>query len=164
MACTDWGEKKWDFEIMETGAGRKLLMSAFVVLAVLCVLVLYARLGSPASAQTRTVAEYDVRVVPIQIGRDVYGLAMVDTVAQTLWLYEINSRGLTHDRLKLIAARSWRYDRMLQQYNTAEPKPEQVKTLLENFSQSQNESVIGQQDADINVLEMAEPNAQRIGR
>ena len=84
-------------------------------------------------------SESGILVVPVQIERDSYGIAMIDTVGQNLWIYEINSRGPAHSRLKLLAARSWRYDKLLQQYNTAEPKPEQVKSLLENLQQTLKE-------------------------
>lgn len=95
-------------------------------------------LGSAAKAQgePRIGSDGEVMVVPVQIGRDSYGLAMVDTAAQTLWIYELNNRGPAYNRLKLLAARSWQYDRMLKRYNTAEPYPEQVRLLLENVGQS----------------------------
>jgi len=110
-------------------------MPALVVLGVLCLLFIGSKLGSPANAQAelQTSDDGQILVVPIQLERDSYGLAMVDTVGQTLWIYELNSRGPAHNRLKLLAARSWRYDKLLQQYNTAEPKPEQVKILLEDL-------------------------------
>ncbi|HEW79161.1 MAG TPA: hypothetical protein ENH34_04245 [Phycisphaerales bacterium] len=99
--------------------------------------------------------ENGILVIPVQIERDSYGLAMVDTAGQTIWIYEINSRGSAHNRLRLLAARSWRYDRLLQQYNTAEPKPEQVKMLLKDLGR--------QRDSDINILERAKPNDKDFG-
>jgi hypothetical protein len=75
-----------------------------------------------------------------------------------LWIYEPNCRGCTNSRLKLLKARSWRYDRLPQQHNTAEPKPEQVKMLLENLGQLQKTpNKKEQQDSDIGIREMAEP-------
>jgi hypothetical protein len=65
--------------------------------------------------------EDGIMVIPVQISRGNYGLAMVDTTEQTLWIYEINNRGPAYNRLRLLAVWSWRYDRLLQQYNTAEP-------------------------------------------
>ncbi|MHC4571101.1 MAG: hypothetical protein ACYS0C_03355 [Planctomycetota bacterium] len=108
--------------------------------------------GSPANAQAelQTGTESGILVIPVQLKRDSYGLAMVDTVGQTLWIYELNSRGPVHNRLRLLAARSWRYDKRLQQYNTAEPKPEQVKRLLEDLT----EQLKGKQrDSDRNIFE-----------
>lgn len=147
---------------MISGTERRWLLSAFIILGVLCIFFIGSKLGSPTSAQAelQTGTEGGILVIPVQIERDSYGLAMVDTVSQTLWLYEINNRGPAHSRLRLLAARSWRYDRLLQQYNTSEPKPEQVKMLLEDLGrQMKEQSKEKQQDLDINVLEIVEPNS-----
>jgi hypothetical protein len=74
-----------------------------------------------------------VSVVPMQFGRESYGIAMVDSKAETIWLYEINTRGPAHSRLKLIAARSWHYDKLLEEYNSAQPKPREVKNIIEQL-------------------------------
>jgi hypothetical protein len=145
---------------MESRTGKRWVLPAFVALGVLGLFFMGAKLSSPASAQVELQAGAGrILVVPVQIGRDSYGLAMVDTVAQTLWIYELNSRGPAHKRLALLAARSWRYDRLLQQYNTAEPKPEQVRMLLENLGQVQIEQNRGKQPGlDTDILKMAEPD------
>ena len=153
-------------KIMGSGTEKRWVLPASIVLGGMCLLFIGSKLGSPASAQAELQASTDGRilVVPIQIERDSYGLAMVDTVGQTLWIYELNSRGPAHNRLRLLAARSWQYDRLLQQYNTAEPKPEQIKMLLENLGRLQKEPSKGKlQDSDINILEMAEPNGRDFG-
>jgi len=108
-----------------------------VMFSVLAVLFIAGRLspGAMANIQGPDIQQGQIVVVPIQLGNTSYGVAMVDTVLQTLWIYEINSRAAAHNRLRLLAARSWRYDRLLEQYNTAEPKPEQVKALLAKFSE-----------------------------
>ncbi|MCK4752400.1 MAG: hypothetical protein KAS75_03065 [Planctomycetes bacterium] len=124
---------------MGTGAEKGWLLPVFIVLAVLCLIFTWRRSDSPASVQAKPQVGSDehVLVVPIQIDRDSYGLAMVDMVGQTLWVYGLSSTGPAHSRLKLIAARSWQYDKLLQQYNTAEPKPEQVKFMLESLGRQQ---------------------------
>jgi hypothetical protein len=102
-------------------------------------------------------------VVPVQIARESYGLAMVDTVSQTLWIYEINGRGPVHRRLSLLAARSWRYDRLLERYNTDEPKPEQVRILLGELGRlSKEQSEEKQKDSGLDILQMAEPDEKRL--
>jgi len=146
---------------MVSGAERRWLLSTFIVLGVLALFFIGSKFGSPASAEAELQAGSDdeILVVPIQIERDRYGLAMVDTVGQTLWIYELNSRGPAHNRLRLFAARSWEYDRQLKQYNTAEPKPEQVRRLLEDLGEQLKEQVVEkQQDLDVNTLEAAKPN------
>jgi len=126
---------------MVPGSEKRWLIPALIVLGGLCLLLVGSRLGPPvnALAQLRTDSHGEVLVIPIQIERDTYGIAMVDKIGQTLWIYELNSRGPAHNRLKLSAARSWQYDKLLQQYNTAEPKPEQVKILLESLGQPPKE-------------------------
>lgn len=146
---------------MSPGTERRWLPPAFVVLGLLCLFLIGGKLGSPVNTQAEqpTGTDGQILVIPVQIERDNYGLAMVDTVGQTLWIYEINSRGPAHNRLKLLAARSWRYDRLLQDLNTAEPKPEKVKMILQDLGQLQKKSNNKkQQDRDINILEIAEPN------
>jgi len=85
--------------------------------------------------------EDNIMAVPIQLGRESFGLAMIDTMGQTIWIYEINNRGPAQNRLRLIAARSWKYDRLLEEYNTAEPKPNQVKLLLEKLIKTKDKNV-----------------------
>lgn len=77
-----------------------------------------------------------IMVVPVQVGRDAYGLAMVDTIGKTLWVYEINARA-PKNRLRLLAARDWQYDQLLAEYNTGEPRPQQVRELLEKLNMPQ---------------------------
>jgi hypothetical protein len=126
---------------MKSGTERRWLLPAFVVLGVICLIFIGSKSGSPVKAQADLPipSKDGILVVPVQIGRDSYGLAMVDTVGQRLWIYELNNRGPAHNRLKLFAARSWQYDRLLESYNTAEPKPEQVKMLLEGLGEMPKE-------------------------
>jgi hypothetical protein len=98
-----------------------------------------------------------VSVVPIQLGRESYGLAMVDTKSETIWIYEINSRAPAHSRLKLIAARSWHYDKLLEEYNSAQPKPNEVKNIIEQLLKPGGAVPIFEANSpDITIL--AEPN------
>ena len=130
---------------MVSGTQRRWIYLALMVLGAGFTFLIGSRLSSSASAQgpAQGVTENGIMVIPVQLERDSYGLAMVDTVGQTLWIYEINKHGPSHNRLKLLAARSWRYDRLLKQYNTAEPKPEQVKLLLEGLGEALKEQDSG---------------------
>ncbi len=62
-----------------------------------------------------------------QVTKNTFGVFLVDVDAGTLWCYEWSERGC----LKLIAARSWRYDRYLEEFNTCEPGPQEVERLVE---------------------------------
>jgi hypothetical protein len=153
---------------MISGIEKRWALPTFIVLGVLTLFFIGSKLGSPASAQAelQTGNAGEILVVPIQIERDKYGLAMVDKASQTLWIYEINSMGPAHSRLRLLAARSWQYDKLLKQYNTAEPKPEQVRMLLEEEESGKQpkEQAKEKQEgldvnvAEVNVVEANEPN------
>jgi hypothetical protein len=84
-------------------------------------------------------------------------MVMVDTINQTLWVYEFAARGPAHSQLKLWAARSWRYDRKLGQYNTAAPKPEQIKQIVLKQLQQQKK-------VKSDILKIYEPNENRFER
>lgn len=147
---------------MVSGIERRLVLPTFAVLGMLALFFVGSKLGSPASAKAEPqTSSNKILVVPIQIEREKHGLAMVDMVNQTLWIYELNSVGPAHNRLRLLAARSWQYDRLLKQYNTSEPKPEQVKMLLEKealIRQLKEQSEEKQQDLDVKTVEVNEPN------
>ena len=154
---------------MVSGTEKRWLLLTFIVLGVLALFFIGSKFSSPASAEAelQTGSNSEILVVPIQIERERYGLAMVDTVGQTLWIYELNSMGPAHNRLRLLAARSWQYDRLLKQYNTAEPKPEQVRMLLEEeeLGKQPKEQVKGKQkDLDANTVEAAEPGFDSLRR
>jgi hypothetical protein len=147
---------------MITGIGRRWLLPALVAFGLLGLFFIgrQADVPSDAAAKAQNPEKNGILVVPIQLGRDSYGLAMVDTAEQTLWIYELNSRGPAYSRLKLWAARSWQYDGQLRQYNTDEPRPEQVKMLLEDLSLQRQKKPESQFKPilDVNVPEVNEPN------
>lgn len=110
------GRKKWPLSLA-------LSFAAVIMLAV-------ALVAPGLETQIRSENSDSIVIVPLQLGRDDYGIAMVDKDAKTLWVYAIGTRGPAHNKLKLIAARSWEHDRKLKDFNTGEPKPEQVRKLL----------------------------------
>ncbi|MHC4362587.1 MAG: hypothetical protein ACYSTZ_07155 [Planctomycetota bacterium] len=151
--------------IMGSGAEKRWLLPVLIGLGVMFFFFLGRRLGTPVPAQADPQVGGDgkIMVVPIQIARENYGLAMVDTVSQTLWIYEINNRGPVHRRLSLLAARSWQYDRLLERYNTDEPKPEQVRILLEELGRPSKQQSKGKlKDSGLGILQMAEPDEKRL--
>jgi len=145
---------------MRTGTEKWWVLTAIVAVGAVGMLFMGNKWGSPANAQVQPQFSGDgsIMVMPIQVGRESYGLAMVDTDSQTLWIYELNNRAPAYNRLRLLAARSWRYDRLLQRYNTAEPKPEQVKMLVENLSRLGKEADTKKlHDSDRSLRKTAEP-------
>ncbi|MHC4131849.1 MAG: hypothetical protein ACYSSP_10460 [Planctomycetota bacterium] len=123
------------------GKGWLLPVSLFLVLLFLLLIGGQSYNLAGVETQFQAVSGDHIIVIPLQLERDNYGLAMVDTLRETLWIYEINNRGPAHNRLRLLAARSWKYDRLLEEYNTAEPRPKQVKLLLEKLMQPETENI-----------------------
>jgi len=121
---------------------RQWLVPVFIIAVVVGAFYLVTNSTRPPGALAQLPSGGDSRiiVVPVQLERDSYGIALVDTVGQKIWIYKLNSRGPAFNRLELFAARSWVYDKLLDQYNTAEPKPEQVRVLLESLGQLKKSS------------------------
>lgn len=119
---------------------EKHLTLAVVLTAVAVLLAFFGNSRSKPTAAADTTVSSDVGnntfAVPIQLSRDNYGLAMFDVSAKTLWIYEFTSRAPAQTRLRLVAARSFQFDRLLDDYNTS-PRPTEIKDMLENLSRSQ---------------------------
>jgi hypothetical protein len=105
-----------------------------------------------------------VSVVPLQLGHESYGVAMIDAKSETIWVYEINSRAPAHSRLKLIAARSWHYDKLLEEYNSGQPKPSEVKNIIEQLLRPGGGSVPAFEPNSPDITTVAEPNAENSKR
>ena len=60
-----------------------------------------------------------------------YGLFMLDVDSGTVWCYEFQHGANGEPQMKLVAARSWIYDRYLEEFNAADPVPSAVKSLVE---------------------------------
>jgi hypothetical protein len=61
--------------------------------------------------------------------RDQYGLFMLDVDQGTIWCYAFDTVGGTR-KLRLVAARTWVYDRYLQDFNCAPPDFRSVQKLV----------------------------------
>ena len=68
--------------------------------------------------------------IAIQLQPGVDGIALIDRQNETICIYQIDIGRVAHEKLILLAARSFRYDRQLEDFNTAEPRPETVKKIL----------------------------------
>jgi hypothetical protein len=99
-----------------------------------------------------------ITAFPIQLGRDSYGLAMVDIENETVWIYGFNARGQAFDQLRLMAARSFKHDRKLTEWNTATPTPTQVKVMLENLQSQQTQKEQKQQQKIEELQQLLEQN------
>lgn len=63
-----------------------------------------------------------------QLSKSTYGVYVVDTDAMTIWTYEyLPQKGC----MRLAAARTWRYDRYLENHNVCDLPPEKVEEMVE---------------------------------
>jgi hypothetical protein len=90
-------------------------------------------LGASARAQEASLPLLDqrggnVKVVAGQISDKTYGLYLVDYEKSTICVYQFlpNSH-----KLRLMAARTYRYDVQLDEFNTHDPLPREVRDLVQ---------------------------------
>jgi hypothetical protein len=83
------------------------------------------------------------------LDKDTYGLFMLDVDQGTVWCYEIQPYEGTR-RLRLIAARTFIYDRYLQDFNCAPPDFRMVKQLVTQQRLEAEPSPSGPLDVDPN--------------
>ena len=109
-----------------------LYMNAALLLAV--VVVLISRDSTPsflsgafAQEQQPIAGGGGVFVMPAQFGEKTFGCYLLDIDAQTLCVYQYAGADKT---LRLIAARNFRFDRRLGNFNTF-PVPKEVEQLVE---------------------------------
>lgn len=63
-----------------------------------------------------------------QFTKNTYGVYMVDVDAMTIWAYEyLAGKGC----IRLAAARTWRYDKYLENHNVCDLPPEVVEQMVE---------------------------------
>lgn len=113
------------------GRSTRLALWTIAVLLALIAGILIGRGGETAAiAQTTPMAGgRGVFAFTGQIDGDRYGLFMLDIEQGTLWCYEIDSVGGVR-KLRLFAARSWLYDRYLQEFNIDGYSPVEVQALI----------------------------------
>ena len=100
------------------------------------VIVLLARSGSPSFPNFASPAYGQqmpigggggVFIVPGQFSVNTWGCYLMDIDAQTLCAYQFYP---ADKQLRLIAARYFRYDRRLHNFNTGTPSPDEVNSLV----------------------------------
>lgn len=104
------------------------------VIAVLLAFIagmLWTRSEAPvAQAQsTPLVGARGVYAFTGQLDQNRFGLFMLDIEQGTIWCYELDTVGGTR-KLRLIAARTWVYDRYLRDFNCAAPDFRAVQQLV----------------------------------
>lgn len=89
---------------------------------------------SPAYGDQPMVGARGVFAFTGQIDKNRYGLFMMDVDSSNVWCYEYlpGTR-----KLKLVTARSFRYDRYLEDYNNDDPTPSMVQEMLKDQNRIQ---------------------------
>lgn len=65
-----------------------------------------------------------------QLGAKEYGLFMMDVDSGTVWCYQMGRSREGDFQLQLVAARSWIFDRFLEEFNVAKPTPNEVQMMV----------------------------------
>lgn len=87
----------------------------------------YAQLASGAPAD-RMLGARGLYMMPAQLGSITWGLYLMDVDSQTLCVYRVNPET---SRFRLMAARSFKYDRFLEDLNNDTPTPAEVQRQVE---------------------------------
>ncbi len=102
-----------------------------ILLAIITTVLVVRRPGSPlvgpAYGDSPMAGARGVFAFTGQLDKNRYGLFMLDVDSSNVWCYEYLP---STRKLKLVAARSFRWDRYLENYNNDELTPSQVQVLL----------------------------------
>lgn len=113
-------------------AGRSVAQWLTVVLLAVIATLLWSRGAELPAALAQgqpTAGARGIFAFTGQLDHNRFGLFMLDVDQGTIWCYEIDSGGATR-KLRLIAARTWIYDRYLQDFNCAAPDFRAVQELV----------------------------------
>ena len=78
-----------------------------------------------------------VEVIPVQLTSGMSGIVLVDKRNYTLCLYQYQYTKARQGKLVLLAARNFRYDCLLQDYNTEGLTPAEVRSQIERIERLQ---------------------------
>ncbi len=105
------------------------LIGASLAVIAACMVLNGEDRGSPAFAQPMNQAgAMGIFAFTGQLSGSSYGLFMVDVDTMTVWCYEIAGES---KELRLIAGRTWRYDRYLENFNCAGLPPEMIENMVQ---------------------------------
>jgi hypothetical protein len=123
---------------------RLLLIALYLNVVMLAVLV-WSMLGRDSGpsmlpmafgqvqAQPTIAGGGGVYMMPAQIGPQSYGTYLMDIDSQTLMVYQYSQ---VDNQLRFKAARSFKWDRRLQNFNTPSPTPAEVEELVKREQQN----------------------------
>jgi len=118
-------------------AGRRASVASWVIAVSLALIALNMTLradpfGQPAQAQSvRFAGARGIFAFTGPTTQSSYGVYMVDVDSGTLWCYEWATTPQGVKRLRLVSARSWIFDRYLEEYNVDGLSPSDVEELVD---------------------------------
>lgn len=102
-------------------------------------------LGNPVLGQTTAGGARGVFAFSGQLTKSTYGVFVVDVDTMTIWTYEYQPQ---KSCLRLASARTWRYDRYLENHNICDLPPEAVEEMIERQREYRIEKVDGNMPQD----------------
>ena len=115
-------------------SGGQALLLMITVISTATAVMLLSREGSAAGNVLAGEADGGpwsaVIAFPVQLGSS-QAIVLVDRKNETFCLYQYQMNQAPNERLVFLAARSYRHDRLLEDFNTAEPRPEDIRKVLE---------------------------------
>ncbi len=113
---------------------RSFTLAAWLIVALLVMIAVLLAVPRDTQLLSRTLAQQapmmgarGVYAFPIQLTAKTYGICMMDVDASTVWFYEYMP---TTHKLRLASARSWIFDRYLEEYNVEGLAPNEVGELV----------------------------------
>jgi len=83
-----------------------------------------------------------IYMMPAQLGQSTWGVYLLDVDSQTISVYRASPES---SHFRLMAARSFQYDRFLTDFNNERPNPKEVQKLVEDQRQRQELQLKGEQ-------------------
>ena len=101
--------------------------------------------STPVLGQTTAGGARGVFAFSGQLTKSTFGVYLVDVDTMTIWTYEYLPR---KSCLRLASARTWRYDRYLENHNICDLPPEAVEEMIERQRQYRIDKVDAQMPND----------------
>ncbi len=95
------------------------------------VFLLSRELPAQAGPEEKILKPAVLTAFPIQIAPGFDGIVLIDHQNRNLCVYQYKTRNPANERLALLAARNFKYDIQLEDFNNADPRPGAVKEWLD---------------------------------
>lgn len=115
------------------------IAAALVVIAVCLVMLVDRRSVAHAQSVSHAGAR-GVFAFTGQLTKNTYGVFLVDVDTATVWCYEYVPG---KPELRLVAGRTWTFDRYLKNFNAGSPSPEEIRELVEQQRALEIQSQMG---------------------